>query len=237
MSPIIGVTPSMREEQTLAVHRANTDVLIQAGGTPVILPYTNRSDVLSRLADGMDGLLLTGGGDIDPTLFGEEPLPGLREIIPERDHMEIALSRRLLEEDKPILALCRGCQILNIAAGGDMYQDLSRQCSDILQHEQRSPRSHPSHTVTVEKGSLLYRLTEKRQYKVNSFHHQAVRRLAPGFEATAVTRDGVIEAFESRHHTFVLGVQWHPEHMAETDAVTRGLFEAFVQACGQRERK
>jgi putative glutamine amidotransferase len=192
-------------------------------------------EALREMAERMDGLLLTGGGDIDPTLFGEEPLPGLGSITPERDTLEIALIGHMLKANKPIFAICRGCQILNIAAGGDMYQDLYTQRDNLLQHTQHAPRSHTSHTLEVVEDSLLHRISGEVSFKVNSFHHQAVRNLAPGFVVSAAAKDGVIEAFESRNHTFVLGVQWHPEFMAEKDEVSQRLFNTFVAACGKEQ--
>ncbi len=228
--PVIGVTASRDERGTLSVGREYLESVLRAGGLPLIVPYVEGDEPIREIAERIDGLLLTGGGDIDPAWFGEEPIPGLGWVDPGRDHLEIFLIRRMLEERKPILAICRGCQILNVAAGGDMFQDLYRQREDLLQHQQKAPRSHLSHSVEVAEGSLLHRIAGSTDIKVNSFHHQAVRKLAPGFIACATAKDGVIEGVESVRHPFVLGVQWHPEHLVETDAVSRRLFEAFVQA-------
>lgn len=228
--PIIGVTASRDDRGTLSVGREYLDAVFRAGGLPLMIPYTKAAKALDRIVEEIDGLLLTGGGDIDPTWFDEEPIPGLGWIDPERDHLEIALIRRMMEKRKAVLAVCRGCQILNVAAGGDMFQDLYRQREGLLQHMQKAPRSHLSHSVTVVENSLLFRIAGEATFKVNSFHHQAVRKLAPGFIASATAKDGVIEALESVRHPFVLGVQWHPEHLVQTDAISRRLFEAFVQA-------
>jgi putative glutamine amidotransferase len=231
MNPIIGITASL-ENETMMVHRNNTESIFLAGGIPFALPYTVDMEAIRDIAERIDGLLLTGGGDIDPTLFGEEPLPGLGSITPERDILEIALIRHMLDADKPIFGICRGCQILNIAAGGDMYQDLYTQRDNLLQHTQRAPRNHASHTLQVVENSLLHKVAGEASFKVNSFHHQAIRGLAPGYVLSATAKDGVIEAFESQRHRFVLGVQWHPEYMAETDPISQRLFEAFVAVCG-----
>lgn len=228
--PVIGVTPSRDERGTLSVGREYLEAVLKAGGLPLIIPYMENAEAIRQVAGRIDGLLLTGGGDIDPTWFGEEPIPGLGWIDPERDHLEVVLIRRIMEESKPILAICRGCQILNVAAGGDMFQDLYHQREGLLQHMQKAPRSHLSHSVEVAKNSLLYRIAGNAAMKVNSFHHQAVRKVAPGFVASATAKDGVIEAVESTRHPFVLGVQWHPEHLVEVDVISRRLFEAFVQA-------
>lgn len=228
--PVIGVTAARDDRGRLTVNREYLNAVLTAGGLPLIVPFTTDAEAIRQVAARIDGLLLTGGEDIDPAWFGEEPIPGLGWIDPERDHLEIALIRRMMEENKPIFAICRGCQILNVAAGGDMFQDLYRQREGLLQHMQKAPRSHLSHMVKVEEGSLLGRIAGVTDMKVNSFHHQAVRRVAPGFVVCARAKDGVIEGVESVRHPFVLGVQWHPEHLVKTDAVSRRLFEAFVQA-------
>jgi putative glutamine amidotransferase len=230
MKPLIGITASF-DKDTQQLHRNNTDSVLKAGGTPVILPYTVDLETIEELADRLNGLLLSGGGDIDPTLFGEEPLPGLGSIVPERDTLETELIRRMLKRNKPILGICRGCQILNIAAGGDMYQDLYSQRDGLLQHSQRAPREHASHTLQVIEGTKLYNIVGQSSYKVNSFHHQALRNLAPGFVLSATTKDDVIEGFESAGHAFVLGLQWHPETMTSTDPIAHKIFEAFIRAC------
>jgi putative glutamine amidotransferase len=183
------------------------------------------------MSEQLDGLLLSGGGDIDPTLFDEEPHPELGEIVPDRDEMEIALIEQFIAQDKPILGICRGCQILNVALGGDMYQDLQGQKPAVLQHGQRAPRSHASHSIQIVEESLLHSIFEKILVKVNSFHHQAVRKVVAPLKVTAVSCDGVVEAFESEAHSFVMGVQWHPESMVETDEGAKRLFDTFVVAC------
>jgi putative glutamine amidotransferase len=234
MRPLIGLTMSLQEERRQTLSRDYSDAVRNAGGTPVAIPYCNDPEAVSEMASRLDGVVLTGGGDIDPSLFEEEPLPGLGEIVPERDRMETELVRLLLERDKPLLAVCRGCQILNIAVGGDMYQDLYTQRDGLLQHHQRSPRHHATHAIQLVEGTLLHRLAQTNTVRVNSFHHQAVRRVPSPLRVAARTVDGVIEAIESARHRFVVGVQWHPECMAKTDAFSRRLFEALVEAAERR---
>jgi putative glutamine amidotransferase len=233
MKPLIGVTASMGEERTVHVAQDNIDAVGNSGGVPVILPNLTEMDQIKQLSDKLDGLLVTGGGDIDPTLFSEEPHRNLGSITPERDLFETELIRFILNKDIPVLAICRGCQILNIAAGGDMYQDLySQKDGDLLQHQQRAPRWHGSHFVQVREDSLLHQITAEKRFKVNSYHHQAVRHMAPSFRVSATASDGVIEAFESTAHTFVIGVEWHPENMLpKGDTPSQKLFQAFIQAC------
>jgi putative glutamine amidotransferase len=234
MKPLIGLTMSLQEERIQTVSREYSDAVRRAGGMPVAIPNCADLESVAETAERMDAVVLTGGGDIDPSLFGEEPLPGLGEIVPERDRIETALVRQLLQRDKPILAVCRGCQVLNIAAGGDMYQDLYTQCKGVLQHHQRSPRHHPTHTIHLVKGTLLHQLAQDNTTRVNSFHHQAVRSVPPPLRVAARTADGVIEAIESDRHRFVVGVQWHPECMVGEDPFSRRLFEALVEAAGRR---
>jgi putative glutamine amidotransferase len=232
MKPIIGITTSLQDEKLITLSHDNVDSITQAGGVPFILPNLLKDDEVERAAQQIDGLLVTGGGDIDPTLFGEEPHPNLGSITPARDQFEIAIIRKMMEQNKPILAICRGCQILNIAAGGDMFQDIYAQHDkQLLQHSQRAPRSHGSHFVKVKEGSLLHEITNSTNFKVNSFHHQTVRHVAQGFQMTAVASDGIIEALESSEHAFILGVQWHPECMVGNgDAPSLAIFNSFVQA-------
>lgn len=233
MKPIIGMTTSVSSENKTFVSQDYLDCIANNGGVPVLLPNQPIEKNIDLYASWIDGLLVTGGDDIDPTLFGEEPHRYLGEIVPERDHFEKRLLEKLLQIDKPIFALCRGCQILNIAANGDMFQDIYAQLDkELLQHQQKAPRSHLSHFVHVKEGSLLSRITGNSRFKVNSFHHQAVRNVADGFVASAYSSDGIIEAIESNNHRFVLGVQWHPECLVKRgDEVSKKLFQSFVEAC------
>lgn len=231
MKPIIGITMSRENGKEQILSKQYSDAILRAGGIPLLIPYTTEDEALIAISRKLDGLLLSGGGDIDPTLFDEEPLPGLGRIDPDRDEMEIALIEQFLSQDKPILGICRGCQILNVALGGGMYQDLPSQKPNLLQHAQNAPRHHASHTVTIEEDTILYRIYQKTVIKVNSFHHQAVREVLPPLTISAISRDGVVEAFESESNRFVVAVQWHPEEMVKTDSDALRLFAAFVEAC------
>ncbi|TCS94698.1 putative glutamine amidotransferase [Hazenella coriacea] len=230
MKPIIGITMSLEENKQFTA-RQYTDAIIQAGGIPVLLPYTVDQTVINQWAHYIDGLLLTGGGDIDPILFDEEPIPGLGGIEPERDEMEIALIEQCMVHQKPIFGICRGCQILNVALGGDMYQDLPSQKQELLQHSQRAPRSHGAHLIRIEENTLLHQIIGKISTKVNTYHHQANRNPAPSLRVSATASDGVVEAVEGTSYPFMIGVQWHPEHMTQTTEDAKKLFQAFVQAC------
>ncbi|PYI55191.1 gamma-glutamyl-gamma-aminobutyrate hydrolase family protein [Paenibacillus flagellatus] len=229
MKPIIAVTANY-EDDVASLKHAYTDSVRNAGGLPLAVPFGLDEDDVRRLCASADGLLLTGGPDVDPDYYGEEPLPVLGKVTPERDRLEVLLARTFAAAGKPIFAICRGEQVLNVALGGSLYQDIGTEAAT-LQHSQKAPRSHLSHRVRAEEGSLIERIAGASSFKVNSFHHQAVKRPAPGMRISAKSEDGVVEAIESETHRFVLGVQWHPEDTAATDGVSRKLFEAFVDAC------
>ncbi|HLR80136.1 MAG TPA: gamma-glutamyl-gamma-aminobutyrate hydrolase family protein [Bacillota bacterium] len=238
MKPVIGITSSMEVDETYYMTAIdNVKAVEKAGGLSLILPYWQEDRDIGRMVKMLDGLYMTGGYDINPTLFGEEPHRQLGTIIPSRDAFEIELVKQMLKENKPILAVCRGCQVLNIAAGGDMYQDIYAQNEqELLQHTQRAPKGHGSHFVDVLKGSLLSQLTGVEKLLVNSRHHQANRNVVEPLKVSGKATDGIIEAIESKDHSFVLGLQWHPENMAmANDEVSRAIFRGFIQACQQDE--
>jgi putative glutamine amidotransferase len=234
MKPLIGIVTSTElEKDTYFTGIDNINAIIGAGGIPVLLPYLQDENDIEEIARKIDGLYATGGYDIDPTLFGEEPHPKLGTIIPERDHFEITLMTKILELDKPLLGVCRGSQTLNIALGGDMYQDIYAQISsELLQHQQKAPNYHGTHFVNVKEGSLLNQLTGKAKLRVNSRHHQANRKVVDPLQICARANDGVIEAIESKEHRFVLALQWHPENMIVAgDKASESIFKGFIEAC------
>jgi putative glutamine amidotransferase len=190
--------------------------------------------------EGVDGVLLSGGGDVEPALYAEESHPSVTDVDPARDRFEIALTREARSRRLPILAICRGVQVLNVACGGTLIQDIPSQVPGSLQHKLAVP-PHQSfelaHEVWIDKGTLLSRLMSERlegadTCEVNSRHHQAVKQIAEGFQASATAPDGVVEAIEDPSAAFCLGVQWHPENFWRTGEF-RPLFEGFVQTAGQ----
>lgn len=233
MNPVIGISSNLNGE-VLSVSTANIHAVTRFNGLPIVLPNLQEAGV-EEVANMIDGLFLTGGGDIDPTLFGEEPHPRLGSIVPERDAFEIQLVQKMLQKNKPILGICRGAQILSIAAGGDMYQDIFAQSTgELLQHDQQAPNWHASHFVHVTKGTILSSITGVEKFKVNSFHHQAVRNIPSGFLVSGVASDGIIEAFESENHSFVMGIQWHPESLLlKDDLISSTIFRCFIGACSK----
>lgn len=232
MKPLIGVTSNL-QDGILSLSTDHIQSITRAGGVPVILPNVPPEEAEDELAAVMDGLLVTGGGDIDPLTFGEEPKQKLGAICPERDRFEMGIIKKMFMLNKPIFAICRGCQVLNIALDGDIYQDIYSQIeTELLQHTQIAPRYHTSHYINIKQGGLLYEIAQTEIAKVNSYHHQAVRHVSPYLTISATSNDGIIEAIESNNRRFVLGVQWHPENMvAVNDPLSRSLFEHFVNAC------
>lgn len=237
MKPIIGVSSNLTE-LVLSVPTDNIHAVTRFGGVPIVLPNMEKEGIDS-IANLIDGLLLTGGGDIDPTLFGEEPHRSLGSIVPERDEFEIELIKKMLEQNKPILGICRGAQIMSIASGGDMYQDIYGQIeTPLIQHDQRAPRTHASHYVQLAKGTVLQHLIGKDRIKVNSFHHQAVRNIPEGYQVSGIASDGIIEAFESQNHSFVMGLQWHPECLiTKNDPPSVAIFQGFMEACKNSSKR
>ncbi|GAA3405793.1 gamma-glutamyl-gamma-aminobutyrate hydrolase family protein [Paenibacillus hodogayensis] len=229
MKPIIAISANYEDEYAGLKH-AYADAVLQAGGIPVIVPFGLGEAEVRGLCAVTSGLLLSGGPDVDPSYYGEEPLPGLGRVTPERDRLELLLVREYAGCGKPIFAICRGQQVLNVALGGSLYQDIYSQCRP-LQHSQKAPRNHLSHRVRAQGDSRVATIAGATEFKVNSFHHQSVKQPAPDMRITASAEDGIVEAIESTAHPFVIGVQWHPEDTAASDDVSRKLFEAFVAAC------
>ena len=232
MKPVIGITTDLEKNDRRVLNNTYVNAVIRAGGLPIILPVGIEKDA-KRFAAMLDGLLLTGGEDIDPMIYDEEPHADLGQVDPTRDTVELNLMKEFLALNKPIFGICRGLQMINVALGGNMYQDIYGQKTvTLLQHKQKAPTSHPSHFVQVEKGSLLESIAKMPELKVNSYHHQAVKKVPKPLRVSGVASDGIIEAIESTVHAFVLGVQWHPEALAQNkDAVSLRMFDAFIEKC------
>ena len=232
MKPIIGITIDMEKDDKQSIKNAYVKAVIHAGGLPFLIPSGIEGDA-AQLVERIDGLLLSGGDDINPLLFDEEPHPNLGTVTPERDTTELEITRQMLKQDKPILGICRGIQVLNVAVGGSVYQDCTKQIDrPILQHLQKAPIGHPTHFVQLAKGSLLEELAGRDQILVNSYHHQSLKDVPEPFIVSGNATDQIIEAVESAQHHFVIGVQWHPESLAVNgDTVSLQIFDRFIQAC------
>lgn len=232
MGPIIAMIcghDTSNQRDRYYVNNAEIRAVTAAGGVPILLPYMNDEKKLAAALDFVGGVLLPGGVDVDPHLYGEEPIRGLGRIDPDWDALDVTAAKIALERDIPVLGLCRGMQVLNVAAGGTLWQDIPGQVTEALQHAQKAPRWAATHGITIEEDSLLGELLGSSM-RVNSYHHQAVKDAGDGMRVTAKAMDGIVEAVEAPDRRFALGVQWHPELMVDTDAVQRKLFERFVEA-------
>lgn len=237
MKPLIGIIASMEiDQKNYHVSQHNVNAITRAGGIPIILPFTELQDHIEYYAQMISGLYAIGGDDVNPIMFGEEPHLNLGPVLVERDQFEFDLIKRVIELNKPFFGVCRGAQILNVAFGGTMYQDIYSQIDrELIQHTQKAPKSHGSHSVNIAEDSLLHRLSGEETLMVNSWHHQANRQLPSSFNIAARANDGVIEALESSEHSFVLGVQWHPEIMAtNNDQASLKIYEGFIEACKEK---
>jgi putative glutamine amidotransferase len=228
-TPVIGITPCPRVDDYVESVR-------RAGGEPVVL--SNTDEPVQALAK-VDGLLLTGGLDVDPALYGETPHE-TTEVAAERDRFEVPLTQAAIDRDVPLFAICRGVQVLNVAAGGSLVQDIPSAVTSDLNHAIDVPKDHLAHPVHVRPGTRLAAAlglaSDVEACPVNSRHHQSVARVAPSFVVSAASPDGVVEAIERPASAFCVGVQWHPENFWRTGEFD-GLFAAFVNAATRRRTR
>ncbi len=232
--PLIGITPwyDYTNQQTF-IKKGYCEGVNEAGGLGVLLPMCTHQDLMENMVEHCDGFLISGGPDVDPKYFNEINLPFNGDISPYRDIMEVYIIKRAIELNKPVFGICRGIQIMNVAMGGSLYQDIHSQIQNtcLIKHSQAAPSWYPTHSISIKEGSLLKKLLKSETIGVNSFHHQSVKNIAPGFEISSLSEDGIIESIEYKNHKFALGVQWHPELMWESDKIFLSLFEGLVQSC------
>lgn len=235
-SPIIGIPAGRLEGKTgsptYQSRQVDVKAVLAAGGLPVLLPAGIPVSEVPMLVAEFDGFYFTGGGDLDPALYGAENHDRVYGVNPERDAFELALIREIVEQDKPLLAVCRGMQTLNVACGGTLYVDIASQLPGAEKHDwwPTYRRNKLVHDVSVTPGTHLAEILGALQVRTNSLHHQSVRQVAGELRSVAFAADGVVEAVEHPGKRFVIGVQWHPEWLQDQEPM-RNLYEAFVVAC------
>ena len=234
--PIIGISSSVIVDEAGSfagykrayVNKDYVDAVIRAGGVPLIIPFSVDKEVIISQAQLIDGLILSGGHDINPYNYGQEPSQKIGETFPERDTYEIILLEESKKRNIPILGICRGFQLINVAAGGTLYQDLSLIPGNILKHNQVSNPTLKTHKIEIKKNSFISSIFGK-ETMVNSFHHQVINKVANDFIVVAKASDGVVEAIEHKTYKFLVAVQWHPEMLAVNCEKARVLFSKFVE--------
>ena len=231
MKRIVGVMPLWDDEKdSIWMLPGYLDGVRQAGGLPIIFPFTEDEQEIDQLVCMCDGFLFTGGQDVSPELYQETPLEGLVTTCRKRDFMEGIVLEKAMKADKPILGICRGIQFINVALGGTLYQDIPSQFPSETEHRQHAPYDLPVHDVTIVKDSPLHKCLNVDRLSVNSYHHQAVNILAPCLEPMAISPDGLIEAAFMEDKKYLWAVQWHPEFSFKTDKYSRMIFDSFIKA-------
>lgn len=231
MTPIIGMLGEVDAEKSTIVQTAYLRSIENAGGTPVLLPYTQEKKTVERFVSLCDGFVFTGGGDVHPNRYGEamKETCGTPDLM--RDELELAVFAAAYKAGKPILAICRGIQLVNVALGGTLYQDLPTEYPVKLFHRQKEPKFSPSHDVEILENTPLHTLIGEAKMTANSFHHQAVKTIGEGLAVMAYSEDGIIEAAYGTGSAFLRAYQWHPERLADKNEQNRLLFEEFIKAC------
>src|SRR5688500_4334311 len=240
VTPLIGITTSLTVDKVperAYVNGTYIRAVQAAGGIPVLLTPHFTPEVQAALWQRLDGLLLTGGGDIEPARFGEARHSTVDDVSPARDALEIGLTHRALDAEVPLFAICRGIQVLNVALGGTLVQDIPSEIDTTIAHSQKAKRHEATHAVTVSGETRLADVLGAHDVRVNSFHHQSIKTLGRGRRDVAWAPDGVIEGVEhASAPMLVLGVQWHPEDLVDHDPAAANLFRALVDAAAKRVR-
>ena len=231
MKSIIGITVDIGDDRSLGTPGAYMTAVEKAGGVPLIIPYCEKDDVLEDIVELCDGFLFSGGADIEPSRYGEEAIAscGKPELL--RDELEFRLFDKIIKAKKPLLAICRGCQFINVALGGTLYQDIPSQLPSDIHHRQLEPKFSHSHSVNIKVGSRLFDIMGCEKIEANSFHHQSIKVLANELEVVATSDDGIIEAVFYLGDQYIRGYQWHPERLCGIDEYHQRIFDDFVKHC------
>jgi putative glutamine amidotransferase len=233
MPPLIGITTYGRDEgNAFSLPAAYVDAVRRAGGIPVLIPpgEAELGELLSRL----DGLILAGGGDLDPAHYNGNHHETIYMLDPERDESELKMVRRIVQSELPTLGICRGAQVINVALGGTLIEHLPDEVGEEVAHR-LPPRLPTRHRIAVDTASRLAGLLDAEEVEAASWHHQAIRRAAPGLHVVAQAPDGTVEAIEKRDHPWLIAIQWHPELTAADDPVQQRLFDRLVEAAKKRD--
>lgn len=235
--PIIGITSGVIVDEggMFPGYRrvyANEDYIssvVKNGGVPLIIPLNTSLAVIEQQVAMIDGLILTGGNDITPLKYNQEPKQKLGHLFPERDRFESEVLKLAKAKNVPILGICRGAQLINVCHGGDLYQDLSYRSEKTLKHWQSHSAAQVTHSIELVEGSKLKSIIGSQGIRVNSFHHQVMNKVAEGFKVSATAKDGVVEAIESKTYPFLMGVQWHPEMLYQSVSSMNLIFKALIR--------
>ena len=229
--PLIGISGAYNEEnQRLSLNERYFEAIIRAGGLPVMLPQTTDEATIHALLDRIDGLLLSGGVDVLPARYGEETLPACGTIHEKRDASELLMTQYALDKGMPIFGICRGIQVLAVALGATLFQDIESQLGiPASKHKQEQPYDDPVHTVRFKEGGLFERITQTTLMPTNSMHHQSIKEAGDRLRIEGITMDGIIEAVCSKENETVFGVQFHPEYLAHYSDFAERLFTYFVE--------
>jgi putative glutamine amidotransferase len=239
-TPLIGITPDTIEttsrsaapEPAIVLTGRYARAVERAGAVPLVLPIASSRAAVRRAIDHLDGIIVSGGDfDIHPKFYGEKPIRALGCVKEERTEFELGLISLALARDMPLLGICGGAQAINVALGGSLYQDIAADFCGAVEHQRGALKDRGGHKVEIPSGTKLRRIVGRSTIEVNTTHHQAVKQTGKGLIVDATAEDGVIEGIESEEHSFVLGVQWHPEFLVHRDRAQRQIFAAFVAAC------
>ena len=231
MIPKIGLIGNIENDLHLDIHGAYGRSVEGSGGLPLVLPYIEDEKIIDEFVALCDGFLFSGGVDVEPTIYGEEKKPTCKATEPNRDRLELAVFKKVYLSGKPILGICRGIQFINAALGGTLYQDIPTEYETDLSHVQREGKMEPSHDILIKRDSPLYALIGRERMLGNSFHHQAVKRLADGLSVMATAEDGIIEGFYDPRKRYLRAYQWHPERLCGYDADNKRIFDEFIKQC------
>ena len=236
MKPTIGILPNISDEGVISLDRAYVQAIERVGGIPIILPYAEDLEPLYQMIDCLDGIMITGGGDVAPSYYGEELHEKAGTPCALRDKLDFACFDYAFKKKKPILAICRGMQVVNVALGGTLYQDLPSQFESKILHRQTEGKFESSHSIFVKEGTPFVKVARKEIMTGNSFHHQAIKELAEGLAVMAVSEDGLIEGVYWTGEQYLRGYQWHPERLCTVDVANENIFAEFITFSSMAKR-